>query len=67
MRPAGRPTWAEVDLPALAQNLRAAEICRKYGIAIWANYMLGLPTETEDDDYYRRLLEEELRKGEETK
>ena len=31
------------------QNLRAAEICRKYGIAIWANYMLGLPTETEDE------------------
>ncbi len=31
------------------QNLKAAEICRKYGIAIWANYMLGLPTETEDE------------------
>ncbi|MHB9032528.1 MAG: B12-binding domain-containing radical SAM protein [Anaerolineae bacterium] len=48
-----------------AQNLKAAEICRKYGIAIWANYMLGLPTETQaevletismlkkiDPDYY---------------
>jgi len=23
------------------QNLKAAEICRHYGIAIWANYMLG--------------------------
>jgi len=47
------------------QNLKAAEICRRYGIAIWANYMLGLPTETEaemratiamlkkiDPDYY---------------
>ncbi|MCE5259420.1 MAG: B12-binding domain-containing radical SAM protein [Chloroflexi bacterium] len=32
-----------------AQNLKAAEICRKYGIAIWANYMLGLPTETKDE------------------
>ena len=31
------------------QNLEAARICRKYGIAIWANYMLGLPTETEDE------------------
>ena len=31
------------------QNLKAAEICRRYGIAIWANYMLGLPTETEEE------------------
>ena len=47
------------------QNLEAARICRRYGIAIWANYMLGLPTETKaevletismlkeiDPDYY---------------
>jgi len=27
-------------------NYRAAEICKKYGIKIWANYMLGIPTET---------------------
>lgn len=46
-------------------NLRAAAVCRKYGISIWANYMLGIPTETEaevrqtismvkeiDPDYY---------------
>lgn len=46
-------------------NLKAAEICKKYGISIWANYMLGLPTETKaevletvsmlkqiDPDYY---------------
>jgi anaerobic magnesium-protoporphyrin IX monomethyl ester cyclase len=32
-----------------AKNLEAARICRKYGIRIWANYMLGLPTETEDE------------------
>jgi radical SAM superfamily enzyme YgiQ (UPF0313 family) len=32
-----------------AQNLQAARICRKYGIAIWANYMLGLPTETREE------------------
>ncbi len=27
-------------------NLQAAEVCRRYDIKIWANYMLGLPTET---------------------
>ena len=32
-----------------AENLEAARICRKYGISIWANYMLGLPTETEEE------------------
>lgn len=31
------------------QNLRAAQICHKYQIKIWANYMLGLPTETKDE------------------
>jgi radical SAM superfamily enzyme YgiQ (UPF0313 family) len=31
------------------QNLEAARICRKYGIKIWANYMMGLPTETEEE------------------
>ncbi len=35
------------------QNFRAAEICHKYGIRIWANYILGIPTDTgwhkEDD------------------
>jgi radical SAM superfamily enzyme YgiQ (UPF0313 family) len=30
-------------------NLEAARICHKYGIAIWANYMLGLPTETKEE------------------
>jgi radical SAM superfamily enzyme YgiQ (UPF0313 family) len=32
-----------------AQNLAAARICRKHGIAIWANYMMGLPTETKEE------------------
>ncbi|KPL25276.1 MAG: hypothetical protein AMJ93_00430 [Anaerolineae bacterium SM23_84] len=32
-----------------SQNLEAARICKKYGIAIWANYMLGLPTETKEE------------------
>jgi len=31
------------------QNLEAARICKEYGIAIWANYMLGLPTETKEE------------------
>jgi len=31
------------------QNYKAAEICRKYGIGIWANYMLGIPTETKKE------------------
>jgi len=31
------------------QNLQAAEICRNLGIKIWANYMMGLPTETKEE------------------
>ncbi|MBI5700638.1 B12-binding domain-containing radical SAM protein [Candidatus Saganbacteria bacterium] len=31
------------------QNLRAAEICRKNGVEIFANYMFGLPTETKEE------------------
>ena len=30
-------------------NIRAARICHKYSIKIWANYMLGLPTETKEE------------------
>lgn len=30
----------------VAQNLQAAEICRKHGIKVFATYMYGLPTET---------------------
>jgi len=30
-------------------NLEAAKICRKYGLTIWANYMLGMPTETREE------------------
>jgi anaerobic magnesium-protoporphyrin IX monomethyl ester cyclase len=49
----------------VAQNLEAARICKRYGISIWANYMMGVPTETKaevmdtvrmikeiDPDYY---------------
>ena len=32
-----------------ATNIAAADICKKYGITVWANYMLALPTETEDE------------------
>jgi anaerobic magnesium-protoporphyrin IX monomethyl ester cyclase len=31
------------------KNLAAARVCRKYGIKIWANYMLGIPTETKEE------------------
>ncbi|MEW6721163.1 MAG: radical SAM protein [Thermodesulfobacteriota bacterium] len=35
------------------ENFRAAEICRKHGVKVWANYILGIPTDTgwhmEDD------------------
>ena len=31
------------------QNLEAARICRRHGVRIWANYMLGLPTETKEE------------------
>ena len=30
-------------------NLAAARVCKRLGLRIWANYMLGLPTETKDD------------------
>jgi len=32
-----------------AQNLESARICHELGIKIWANYMLGLPTETNQE------------------
>ncbi len=33
----------------VAQNVEAGRICRELGIQIFANYMFGLPTETEDE------------------
>lgn len=33
----------------VSQNLKAARICHKYGIKIWANYMMGLPTEAKEE------------------
>jgi radical SAM superfamily enzyme YgiQ (UPF0313 family) len=33
------------------QNLQASRICKKLGVRIWANYMMGLPTETEEEVY----------------
>jgi radical SAM superfamily enzyme YgiQ (UPF0313 family) len=30
-------------------NLEATRVCRKYGLAVWANYMLGLPEETREE------------------
>jgi anaerobic magnesium-protoporphyrin IX monomethyl ester cyclase len=31
------------------QNIRAAEICRKYGIKVFGTFMYGLPTETREE------------------
>ena len=31
------------------QNLRAAKICRKYGVKILASYMMGIPGETKEE------------------
>ena len=31
------------------QNYKAAKICKKYNIDIWANYILGIPTETKQE------------------
>lgn len=31
------------------QNIKAAKICRKYGIKIFGTFMYGLPTETKED------------------
>jgi len=30
-------------------NIKAAKICRKYDIKVWANYMMGIPTETKEE------------------
>lgn len=34
---------------AIAQSYEAARICKKLGVKIWANYMLGIPTETKTE------------------
>lgn len=31
------------------QNYQAAHICKSLGIRVWANFMLGIPTETKDE------------------
>lgn len=31
------------------QNYKAADICRRLGIRVWANFMLGIPTETKEE------------------
>lgn len=43
------------------QNLAAARICRERGIKIWANYMLGLPTETKEELLETYSMLEEIR------
>jgi anaerobic magnesium-protoporphyrin IX monomethyl ester cyclase len=43
------------------QNLEAAHICKRLGIKIWANYMLGLPTETNEEVLETMSMLEEIR------
>ena len=43
------------------QNLEAARICKKLGIKIWANYMLGLPTETNEEVLETLSMLEEIK------
>ncbi len=31
------------------RNLEAATVCRQHGLVIWANYMMGIPTETKEE------------------
>ncbi len=31
------------------QNYKSAKICKRYGVRVWANYMLGIPTETKEE------------------
>jgi radical SAM superfamily enzyme YgiQ (UPF0313 family) len=31
------------------QNYKASAICRKLGIRVWANFMMGMPTETKEE------------------
>lgn len=31
------------------RNLDSAKVCRQYGLSVWANYMMGIPTETKEE------------------
>src|SRR5439155_849997 len=37
------------------QNLRAAEICRRHGVKVWANIMFGAPSETKAEAAMERV------------
>ena len=41
------------------QNIKSAEICRKYGIKVFGLFMFGLPTETNEETYntYKMIKE----------
>ena len=43
------------------KNLKAAQICRAIGVKVWANYMLGLPTETKEEVMETYTMLEEIR------
>jgi anaerobic magnesium-protoporphyrin IX monomethyl ester cyclase len=42
------------------QNIKAAEICRKYGIKVFASFMLGLPTETKEESLMTEKMMETI-------
>ncbi|ODS32789.1 MAG: Radical SAM domain protein [Candidatus Scalindua rubra] len=42
-------------------NLKAAEICKKYGILIGASFMLGIPTETREEALQTVKLAKQMR------
>ena len=44
-----------------AQNIEAARICHDLNIKIWANYMMGLPTETKDEVLETYSMLEEIK------
>ena len=43
------------------QNVEAARICREIGIKVWANYMMGLPTETNEEVQETFTMLQEIR------
>lgn len=44
----------------IEQNIKAAEICHKYGIKVFGLFMLGLPTETKSESYATLQMVEKI-------
>jgi len=45
----------------LEQSIRAAKICKKYGMIMWANFILGIPTETDEELKQTYLLSKRIK------